>query len=88
MRVRKNQGDLWVYLPDEPKKKKYNFELLNFIENYEIQYNETYLNDKHNYIKLTFYTEEIYFLLQNDIIKDNQLKNYLINIYNEYDIMN
>jgi len=85
MRVRKNQGDLWVYLPDEPKKKKYNFELLNFIENYEIQYNETYLNDKHNYIKLTFYTEEIYFLLQNDIIKDNQLKNYLINIYTEYE---
>jgi len=70
-------GDLNVYIPDAPK--KYKTELLNYM------CKEKDLNDnlieiqKHNYFKNNLEENEIKYLLQIELIKDNKLKLFLIN---------
>jgi hypothetical protein len=77
MRIRHNMGDLNVYIPDAPK--KYKTELLNYM------CKEKDLNDnlieiqKHNYFKNNLEENEIKYLLQIELIKDNKLKLFLIN---------
>jgi len=77
MRVRHNMGDLNVYIPKSPK--KYNTDLLNYMCKEKDLNNNLIEIQKHNFFKNSLETNEIYYLIKHEIIKDNNLKIFLIN---------
>jgi hypothetical protein len=85
MRVRHNQGDLYVFLP--AGQKKYKPDLLNFNENNENNEAELKNIQTYNLFKYSFEDLEIYYLLKSKKLEDNKLKIFLYNCidYDEYE---
>ena len=85
MRVRHNQGDLYIFLPQGQK--TYKPDLLNFNENNENHETELKNIQKYNLFKYSFEDLEIYYLLKSKKLEDNKLKIFLYNSinYDEYE---
>jgi hypothetical protein len=85
MRVRHNQGDLYVFLP--PGQKTYKPDFLNFDENNENHETELKNIQKYNLFKYSFEDLKIYYLLKSKKLEDNKLKIFLNNCidYEEYE---
>jgi len=75
MRVRYNQGDLYVFIP--PGKKTFKPDLLNYTENNQTKETELKNIQKYNFFKYSLEDNEIFYLLKNKKIKDNNFKIFL-----------
>jgi hypothetical protein len=77
MRIRHNMGDLNVFIPDEQK--IYNTCLLNYMCKEKDLNNNLNEIQQHNYFKNNLEYDDINYLIKNEIIKDNNLKLFLLN---------
>ena len=80
MRIRNNKGNLYCYIP--PEQQTFKPELLNINENSKCK--DDYINElqKFNYYLQNLEETEIYYLLKNEKIEDNNLKIFLYNSIN------